>query len=320
MLKYTIKRIFLLIPIVLAVVVLIFSIMYIAPGDPAQIILGPNATDEQLAAKRAELGLDKGYFERLGDYVYQMVVERDLGNSYITNVSITKELANRFPYTLLLSVLTIVVAVTFGILLGVNAAIHQNKIGDYCSTIIAMIGNSMPDFWVALMLVLVFAYKMRILPSYGSEGVKYWILPVLANSFGGIGTIARQMRSSMLEVIHSDFIIMARSKGLSNAEVIFKHALPNALIPVITVTGNTFGRLLGGSLIIESVFSIPGVGNYLVSSVNNRDYIVILGGVILLGACFSFIMLLTDLVMAMIDPRIKAQFAAGKKRKAVKTA
>lgn len=320
MFKYTVKRVIMLIPIVLAVIILIFSIMYIAPGDPAQIILGANASDEQILAKREELGLDRGYFVRLGDYIYQMVVKRDLGNSYITNVSIAGELANRFPYTLLLSVATIIVAVVFGVLLGVNAALHQNRFGDYCSTVIAMIGNSMPDFWVALLLVLVFAYKLKLLPSYGYDGVKYWILPVLANSFGGIGTIARQMRSGMLEVIHSDYIVMARSKGLSNAEVVFKHALPNALIPVITVTGNTFGRLLGGSLIIESVFSIPGVGNYMVSAVNNRDYIVVLGGVILLGACFSIIMLLTDLVMALIDPRIKAQFAGGKKRKAVKSA
>jgi len=320
MAKYTIKRILTLIPILIAVIVLIFTIMYIAPGDPAQLILGTGATDEQIAAKRAELGIDRGYLEQLGSYFYQLVFKQDMGRSYVTNISIADELASRFPYTVLLSVSTIVLVLVTGVLLGVYAALHQNRLGDYISTIIAMLGNSMPSFWVALMLVLVFSYQLDLLPPRGSGGVEYWILPILANSIASIGTIARQTRSSMLEVIHSDYIIMARSKGLSSFEVVFGHALPNALIPVITVAGNTFGQLFGGSLIIETVFTLPGVGTYLVSAVNNRDTIVVLGGVILLGTCFSVIMLLTDLLMALVDPRIKAQFSTGKKRKAVKTA
>lgn len=318
MAKYVLRRLLLLIPILAAIIIVIFSIMYIAPGDPAQVALGADATDAQLEAKREELGLNRSYFERLGDYFYQLVFKLDFGNSYITGISIADELAERFPYTILLSVLTIVIAVVFGVLLGVYAALHQNRPGDFVSTVIAMVGNSMPNFWVALMLVLIFAYEFKLLPARGSNGWEYWVLPVIANALSGVGTIARQTRSSMLEVINSDYIIMARSKGLSNFEVIFSHALPNALIPVITVAGNSFGRLLGGSLIIESVFNIPGVGNYVVAAVNNRDYIVILGGVIVLGAAFTLIMLFTDLLMAFVDPRIKAQFSGKKKKKTAK--
>jgi peptide/nickel transport system permease protein len=173
----------------------------------------------------------------------------------------------------------------------------------------------MPTFWVALMLVIVFSLTLGLLPSMGIGGIQYYILPCIANCFGGVATLARQSRSSMLEVIRSDYIITARSKGLSERKVIYNHALPNALIPIITVAGGNFAMMFGGSLIIETIFSIPGVGIYMIGAVNSRDYPVVQGCVIFLAITFSIMMLLVDLAYAFVDPRIKAQYIGNKHRK-----
>jgi len=179
---------------------------------------------------------------------------------------------------------------------------------------LALFGVSMPSFWMGLMLVLLFSLKLGWLPASGIGGIHYFILPAIANSFGGIATQARQTRSSMLEVIRSDYISTARGKGLSEAAVIYKHALPNALIPVITLAGTQFGMMLGGTLVIETVFSIPGVGSYMIGAVNNRDYPVVQGCVIFLAITFSLMMLIVDLLYAFVNPRIRAQYAGKKKR------
>ena len=175
--------------------------------------------------------------------------------------------------------------------------------------IIALLGVSMPGFWLALMLVVIFSVKLNVLPPFGMGGLKYWIMPVLSNCFNGLATQARQSRSSMLDVLYSDYIVMARAKGLPEKEVIWKHALPNAMIPIITVIGGALGHALGGGLVIETVFGIPGVGYYMTTAINQRDYIVVQGCVVILGVVFSLMMLLTDLLLAAVDPRIKAQFA-----------
>lgn len=175
---------------------------------------------------------------------------------------------------------------------------------------IALFGISMPGFWLALMLVLLFSIQLGWLPPYGLGGIEYWILPILSGSFLGIANLARQTRSSMLEVLGSDYVVMARAKGMPERSVIYKHALPNALIPIITVMGGTLARLFGGGMLTEMIFSMPGVGYYMVKAVNNRDYPAVQGGVLLLSIVFTLVMLLTDLVMAAVDPRIKAQFAS----------
>lgn len=312
--KYILKRILLMIPVILGVVILVFTLMQLTPGDPAQVILGTTATDAQINALRQEMGLNDPYIVQLGRYIYDVFIRFDFGTSYISNVSITLELAQRFPKTLIFAVSGMILSLVIGIPLGVTAAVHQNSVADYGSMTLALIGTSLPGFWFALVLILFFNGKLGWLPAYGTGGLKFWILPIASTAFAGITTMARQMRSGMLEVIHSDYITMAKAKGVKKCSVIYKHALPNALIPVITVASMSFGTSLGGTLIAETIFAIPGVGVYIVNAVNNRDYPVVQGGVILLAITFSIIMLLTDLLIAYVDPRVKAQITGGKKR------
>ena len=312
--KYILKRILLMIPVILGVVILVFTLMQLTPGDPAEVILGTTATSEQIEELRGELGLNDPYIVQLLRYMKEVFIQFDFGTSYISNVSISAELATRYPYTLVFAVAGMVLSLGIGIPLGVNAAVHQNSIADYGTMAIALIGTSLPGFWFALVLILLFSSKLGWLPAYGVGGIQYWIMPIISTAFAGITTMARQMRSGMLEVIHSDYITMAKSKGVKKKSVIYKHALPTALIPGITVASMSFGTSLGGTLIAETIFAIPGVGVYIVNAVNNRDYPVVQGGVIILAITFSIIMLLCDLVIAAVDPRVKAQITGGKKR------
>jgi len=313
--RYVLRRLVQLIPVVLGVTILIFTIMYFIPGDPVRLMLGPEATLADIEAKRQQLGLNDPYFMRLGKFLRDVFLRFDFGKSWVYNVPVTTELLHRLPRTLIIAVVCILLQILVGIPLGIVAAINHNRWGDRVAMFVALFGISMPNFWIALMLVLFFSVQLGWLPPYGIGGIQYYILPCIANAFPGIATQARQTRSSMLEVIRSDYITTARAKGMSEFQVIFKHALPNALLPVITVIGNGMGRLLAGTVVIESIFSIPGVGMYLVGGINTRDYNVVQSSVIFLAIAFTLIMLLVDLMYAVIDPRIKAQFAAKKRRK-----
>lgn len=314
MIKYTLKRILLMIPVIIGVVILVFTLMKLTPGDPAQVILGQTATDAQISALREEMGLNDPYIVQLGRYFYEVFVKFDFGESYITGISITSELAARFPKTLIFAVSGMVLSLLVGIPLGVTAAVHQNHLPDYGTMTLALIGTSLPGFWFALVLIMLFSNKLGWLPAYGIGGIKYWILPIVSTAFAGMTTMARQMRSGMLEVINADYVTMAKAKGVKRRNVIYRHALPNALIPVITVASMSFGTSLGGTLITETIFSIPGVGVYIVNAVNNRDYPVVQGGVIILAITFSVIMLLCDLLIAYVDPRVKSQITDSRKR------
>lgn len=302
-----------MIPIVLCVSILVFTLMYFAPGEPAKIILGPNASVDQIEVLEKELGLDQPYLVRLVNYLNQAFLHGDLGNSWQTNVSISESLMQRLPRTLILSIMILLISLIVGIPLGISAATHQNQWKDTLSMFIALLGVSMPSFWLALLLVLLFSVKLGWLPATGYEGIEYYILPMLAGCWGGIATMARQTRSSMLEVIRSDYVTTARAKGLKERSVIYKHALPNALIPIITMAGTSFGRMLGGTVVLETIFAIPGVGTYMIGAVNSRDYPVVQGGVIFLAIAFSVCMLIVDLVYAAVDPRIKAQYEGQQK-------
>lgn len=313
--KYVLKRILLMIPVILCVTILVFTIIHFTPGDAAQVIGGQTATEAELQAIRENMGLNDPYHVQLGRYMYQVFIKHDLGTAMVNKTSITNDMAQRFPYSIVLALIGITFAILVGIPLGIYSALHQNKAGDRIAMIVSMLGVSVPHFWLALMLILLFSMKLGILPAYGVGGIRFWIMPIIANCFGGIATTARQTRSSMLEVIHSDYIVTARSKGLKEKQVIFRHALPNALIPIITVAGMNFGGMLGGGLIIEQIFTIPGVGFYLTKGITQRDYYAVMGGVILLSAAFSVIMLVTDLIQAFVDPRIKAQYAGNVKRR-----
>lgn len=304
-----------MIPILLIVAILIFTLMKFVPGDPVQIMLGDSATPAQIEQAREEMGLNEPFMVQLFDFL-KGLLKLDFGKSYMTRLDVGDELKLRFPNTLILAVSCVTFSVVVGVPIGITCALKADKLTDRIWMFITMLLSSMPGFWLALLLVLLFSVKLGLLPSSGVGGVKYFILPILANSIGSLAGIARQTRSSMLEVIRADYISTARSKGVSERDVIWKHALPNALIPIITVTGARFGMMLGGTTIIESIFSIPGIGLYMLNGINNRDYPVAQGCILYIAFTFSVMMLLTDLVYAFVDPRIKAQYIRTKKRTA----
>jgi ABC-type dipeptide/oligopeptide/nickel transport system permease component len=313
--RYILRRLLQMIPVILGVTILIFTILYFIPGDPVRLLLGAEPTPAQVEAKREAMGLNDPYLVRLGKYVEGIVFHFDFGKSWIYNTPVTSELLQRFPRTLTIAVICMLMQILIGTPLGIIAAVNRNGWGDRIAMFIAMFGISMPNFWLALMLILFFSVKLGWLPPFGLGGIKYYILPCIANAFPGIATQARQTRSSMLEVIRSDYITTARAKGMSEFQILFKHALPNALLPIITVIGNGMGMLLAGTVVIEMIFGIPGVGWYLVGGIGNRDINVVQSSVIFLAIAFTLIMLLVDLAYAFIDPRVKARFAGQKRRK-----
>ena len=306
--RYILKRLAMMVFVVLGVSILIFTIMYFVPGDPARIILGSSATPDQIDYLHAQMGLDKPFTVQLLTFLRDTFLRFDFGNSYIFKTPVIDELATRFPMTLKLAVLCIIVQTVIGIPLGITAAVHQGRWQDTTAILIAMLGLSVPGFWLALMMLSLFHVKLGWLPGFGIGTWKHWVLPVLSNALGGIAINARQTRSAMLEVIRSDYITTARAKGVRERGVIYGHALPNALIPVITTIGGGFATALGGTIIVESVFTMPGIGLYMTNAITNLDYPIVRSSVVLLSIAFSIIMLLTDLVYAFVDPRIKAQY------------
>lgn len=313
--RYIYKRLLLMIPVVIMVAVLIFTIMYFTPGDPAIIILGPNASLEQLAAKRAELGIDQPYLVQLWNYLKNVFIRFDFGNSFINGRSVSSQIMERFPRTLMIAALSVLLSIVAGVPLGIVASVHQYTWKDNASMFAALIAASMPGFWIAQMMSLLFALKLGWLPATGIDSWKCCILPVVANAIGGIASMARQTRSSMLEVIREDYITTARAKGQIERKVIYHHALRNALIPIVTCAGGAFGFQLGGALVVETVFSIPGLGKYMMDAINQRDYPSIRGTVIFLAIAFSIVMLAVDIMYAFIDPRIKGQYQSKKRGK-----
>lgn len=316
--RYIVKRLLWMIPIVLGVAILVFTLMTFCPGDPAEIILGSTATEENLAAMREELGLNDPYLVRLGGFLRDTFLRFDLGDSWITGSSIAASIKERLPRTLTLSIVMMLISFGIGVPLGIIAAVHQNGWQDNLCMVLALIGISIPSFWLALLLILLFSVKLDWLPAMGIGGLEYYILPAMAGCTGGIAASARQTRSSMLDVIRADYITTARAKGVPEGKVIFKHALKNGMIPIITVMGTHFGKHLGGTMVIETIFGIPGMGQMIISAVNNRDYPVVQVGSVFLAIAFSFCMLGVDLMYAAVDPRIKARYA-GKGRKKVKS-
>ena len=302
-----------MIPVLLAITVIIFSIMYITPGDVTTTILGADATQADREALREDLGFNRPYVVRLADYVVQVFVHGNFGDSYVTGKAVVTSLAERMPRTIAIGFISLFLQIIIGIPLGIYAATHQGKLGDHLTMLIAMIGVSIPQFWLALMLIILFSVRLHWLPAYGIDSWKSYVLPCVANSFAGLVGMARQTRASILEVIRQDYITTARAKGVSKRAVIFGHALPNGLLPMITMCGGNLGTLFGGSVVIETVFSIPGIGQYMTNGINNRDLPIIMGCVIMLGAIFSVVMLIVDLIYAFVDPRIKAQYSKGGK-------
>ena len=312
--KFIVKRLIMLIPVLIGVTLLVFLILQLAPGDPAKVILGEQATPEQIQELRDSLGLNDPVLVQYANYIIKLV-QGDMGDSYKTRGPVSEEVFNRFPNTIKLTACAMLLAVVVAVPLGVVAAVKQNTLFDSISMVIALIGVSMPIFWLGLLLILLFSLKMGLFPSSGSEGIKSIVLPAVALGFNHMASIARTTRSSMLETIRQDYIRTVRAKGVAYGVVIRKHALKNALIPTITVIGLQIGYMLGGSVLTETVFAWPGVGRLMVDSINGRDIPMVMGCIILVCATFSVVNLVVDILYGMVDPRIKSQYKSGGKSK-----
>ena len=307
MLKYILKRLLMAIPVLLGVTFIVFTIMSFTPGDPVQTMLGDNYTQEAYDEITEELGLNDPFLVRYVNYVVDLV-QGEMGVSYSTKRAVSDEIFSRFPATVRLAGAAIFLAVVFGIPLGVISATKQYSFFDSGSMFVALVGVSMPNFWLGIMLILLFAANLGWLPASGDKGFLALILPAVTLSANSLATITRMTRSSMLETIRMDYIRTARAKGLRESRVIIHHALRNAMIPVITSVGLQFGFALSGAVLVETVFSWPGIGRLLVDTIKLKDTPVVLGVVVVMAASFTVINLVIDILYACFDPRIRTQY------------
>ncbi|MGM0437957.1 MAG: ABC transporter permease [Bacillota bacterium] len=311
MLQYILRKLLFSIPVIIGVSILVFLMIHLVPGDPARIAAGIKATDAQVEQTRELLGLNDPLHIQYVNFVKGALVG-DFGKSIRTKRPISSELASRIPCTFQLAFLSLIIATTFGLLLGVISSAFRGTIIDNLTMIGALFGLSMPSFWRGLMLILLFSFVLGWFPASGYagpfwtwEGFKHLILPAISLGTAYTGTLARLTRSNMLEVLGKDYIRTARSKGLTEKVVFFKHALRNALISVITVIGLSLGILLGGAMITETVFSLPGIGSLGVTAILARDYNLVQAIVMLMAIIFVFVNLVVDIIYSMLDPRIK---------------
>ena len=308
MVKYIIRRLIAMIPVVIGITFLVFMIMQLAPGDPVRMILGDSAEPEAIEAMREEMGLNDPVLVQYGRYMVNLL-HGDMGTSHTNQRPVAHEVFSRVPATFELALVSAVVSILIAIPLGVVAAVKQNTLFDNLSMVLSLVGISMPAFWLALMLMLVFSLRLGWFPVQGnSDGWRSFVLPSIAIGFMNMAAIARTTRSSMLETIRQDYIRTARSKGISEGEVIMHHAFGNALIPTITVVGVQLGGLLGGAVLTETVFAWPGLGRLMVQAVNGRDVPVVMGCIVILSIGFSIVNLIVDLAYGFIDPRVRTMY------------
>ncbi|HWG85127.1 MAG TPA: ABC transporter permease [Deinococcales bacterium] len=350
MTSYLTRRLLGLIPVLFGISLLIFSFVRLIPGDPATVMMGERGTPEDIARVRAQLGLDRPLFfdvpgmisdgpAQLFNSQYFIFLSNtargDLGQSIFSRVPISRELSARFPATIELATAAMIFAITFGGLIGVIAAVRRNTIVDNAAMMVALVGVSMPIFWLGILLIYLFAVNLGWLPASGrlsvmgtssfqpvtglfvldsllrldfrtfADALSHLILPAIALGTIPLAVIARMTRASMIEVLSQDYVRTARAKGLSERLVVFKHALRNAMLPVTTVVGLSFGTLLGGAVLTETIFSWPGIGSWIVEGIFQRDYPIVQGGVILVAGVFVFVNLLVDLLYSLLDPRIQ---------------
>jgi len=303
-----------MLPVVFGIIVIIFTLMYLTPGDPALSILGENATPEQIQAIHDELGLDDPYLVRLGRYFFG-VLQGDFGISYKSGRPVMDEILQRYPYTLKLTFASVLLGVIIGVTAGIISAIRQYSILDNFFTTFSLFGVSAPSFWIAMVLVLIFSVRLKLLPATGSYEFKHWILPVFTLGLQASASIMRMTRSSMLEVIRQDYIRTSKAKGQSEFITVMKHAFKNALVPIITVIGIRICGFLAGAVLVETVFAIPGLGKFIIDSVNFKDYPIVQGGVLWIGLNCIVINLIVDIIYCFVDPRIKSLYALKKTKK-----
>jgi len=308
MIRYILKRLVLMIPTILLTSLLIFWAMSLTGGDPVQTILPENATVEQQEALREEMGLNDPFFVQYFRYVGG-IVTGNMGTSYVTGLDVFDTFMHRLPMTLALGGTAVIISVLISIPLGIWTALNQNTWKDTLGMVLALFGVSMPNFWLGLMLILIFSLGLGWLPSGGSDGIQYLILPALTVGLGLAALITRTTRSSMLDVIRQDYMTTAKAKGASFKRVIYRHGLRNAMIPIVTAIGMQFSLVMTGSALAETVFSWPGIGLLVVNSINKRDTPTVTGSIILCCILMALINLIVDIVYAYCDPRIKAQYS-----------
>lgn len=312
MINYLVRRTLGLLPTLLLVAVMSFIVMHLAPGDPAARMLGVRATESRLEQLRADMGLDRPLVQQFFSWLAG-AVRGDFGKSYVLDRSVARAMIHRLPVTITLALVGLVIALLLGIPTGVVAAIRRGSLVDQFLSVVAIIGVSVPSFWLALVLIFIFAMQLGVLPSgrYVAfsadvvQALRHLALPGLAMGVTSAALIARMSRSCMLDVLGQDYIRTARSKGLAEQRVVYRHALRNALIPVVTVAGITFGELLGGAVVLEEVFTLPGVGRLLIGAVNNRDYPIIQGVILTVALTYLLVNLGTDILYVYLDPKIK---------------
>ncbi len=303
--KYILRRILVAFPLILGVTTVVFVMLRVAlPGDPAKVMAGDRATPELIEQIRHNLGLDRPVFEQYLIFLRNFV-QGDLGRSVKFREPVLGVIAKAFPFTAVLTFLCVAIGTSLGLVIGVLTAVYQRTWIDNFGIVLAVLFYSIPTFWLGLMLILVFSVGLRILPVQGVGTWKHFVLPVTTLGVGQSALIARLTRSSMIEVLSTDYVRTARAKGLTQRRMLIRHALQNTLIPVITVVGLSVGGLLGGAVITESIFHLPGVGSLAIDAISNRDYPMIQGAVILVAASFVFVNLVVDIIYAFVDPRIR---------------
>ena len=308
MIKYILKRLLALIPVILGVIFIIQFILYISPNDPAVVILGNAYTPEGAEQVRESLGLNDPFIVQFARYVLDLL-RGDFGNSYVTGEPVAVQLAARFPNTLILVVVSMTLCTILSLPIGIQSAVKPNSWFSNITAALGMVGIALPTFWLGLMLILLFAVHLEWLPATGSVSLTGMILPAITLSASFMAGTMRTTRSSMLDCLNQDYIRTAKAKGVSHHDVIDKHALQNALLPIITVVGVNVGTQMGGSVLTETVFSYPGLGIMLTNGIKQTDTPTILGCLVVMAICIGICNLLVDIIFAFVDPRIKSQYS-----------
>lgn len=305
--RFILKRLLALIPTILIIVFVVYFIMDLTPSDPGHLILGQLASEEAVAAKNIELGYDKPFTVRYVKYIWDLC-HGSLGKSWISGKGVFESVMARFPVTVILAAGASLIGVVVGVALGVLAAVKQYTFWDAMGTTLAMILASFPAFWIGMMLIILFAQELGWLPSYGTGSFKHYILPWFTTACSFIASQLRMTRTSLLECIRMDYVRTARAKGQKESTVIARHALRNALMPVVTMAGMNFGTLLGGTVTVETVFTLNGVGTLILTSIRSKDIPIVIGSIVILAICYTVVMLVVDILYGFIDPQIKARY------------
>ena len=312
MLTIVVRRVLILAPVLLAISFVSFLLLALIPGDPAMMMLGADASPGALEALRERLGLDRPLLERFAWWLGN-AVRGDLGDSLYQNRPVIELITARLPVTLMICLLASIISIVLGLSAGVVSAVRRNTVIDHVVRVLSLVGLSMPDFWLGLLLILTFSITWQVFPLTGFVplgtdffgGLRFLVLPSLALGLTLAGFLTRLTRGSLLEVLSADYVRTAKSKGLSANRVVLRHALGTALLPLVTIVGLNFGRLLGGAVVIESVFSLPGIGRLIVLAITQRDFPVVQASVLYVAALYTVINLITDIAYMVLDPRVR---------------